>query len=61
MLKKSAKLQGFRHLARHTYPFTLDWSRMAGLVRDMASVWAQFRADVQAFLDQQDGPADGGD
>jgi len=47
---------GFRHLARHTYSFTLDWTRMAGLVRDLASVWAEFRADIQAFLDRQEAP-----
>ena len=41
---------GFRHLARHTYPFLFEWSRMRHLVRDLASVFEQFRADVRAFL-----------
>jgi hypothetical protein len=45
---------GFRHLARHTYSFTLEWTRMAGLVRDLKSVWAEFHADIQAFLDRQE-------
>jgi len=47
---------GFRHIARHAYSFTLDWTRMSGLVRDLALVWAQFRADVRVFLDQQEEP-----
>jgi len=51
---------GFRHLARHTYSFTLEWSRMRDLVRDLASVWERFRADLQAFLDQQKEQEDSG-
>ena len=44
---------GFRHLVRHAYSFTLEWSRMSGLVRDLSSVWEQFQTEVRAFLDQQ--------
>lgn len=49
---------GFRHLVRHAYSFTLEWSRMSGLVRELSSVWEQFRTDVRAFLDQQEEPQD---
>ena len=42
---------GFRHLARHTYPFVLEWSRMRLLVQELALVTEQFSADVQTFLE----------
>lgn len=45
---------GFRHIARHTYSFALEWTRMRDLVGDLASVWERFRAEIQAFLDQQE-------
>lgn len=51
---------GFRHIARHTYSFALEWTRMCDLVRDLVPVWERFRTDVQAFLDQQEGPEDSG-
>lgn len=49
---------GFRHLARHTYSFALEWARMQDLVQNMVSVWERFRTDIQAFLDQQEASAD---
>ena len=45
---------GFRHFVRHAYSFALDWSRMGGLVRNLAPVWERFHADVQAFLAHQE-------
>jgi len=42
---------GFRHLARHTYPFLFEWSRMRVLVRDLPFVLEQFRQDVWTFLE----------
>ena len=37
-----------------------EWSRMRDLVRDLAFVWERFRADLQAFLDQQKEQEDSG-
>jgi hypothetical protein len=50
---------GFRHLARHTYPFVLEWSRMRLLVQELVTVSEQFSTDVQAFLEHagQSGPS----
>ncbi|MSR81973.1 MAG: hypothetical protein EXS58_03500 [Candidatus Latescibacteria bacterium] len=45
---------GFRHLVRHAYSFTLEWSRMSGLVRELSSVWEQFQAEVRSFLDRHE-------
>ena len=45
---------GFRHLARHTYPFFLNWGRMRGLVEDMDSVLRSFQDQVQDFINRMD-------
>lgn len=50
---------GFRHLARHTYPFLLEWNRMCDLVREMTPVCQQFSAEVEAFVEQVDQAVDG--
>jgi len=42
---------GFRHLARHTYPFSLEWNRMCRLVQELASVSEQFCSDVGRFIE----------
>lgn len=43
---------GFRHLARHTYPFLLNWNRMRGLVNDLDAVLPAFRQEIQVFMDE---------
>ena len=45
---------GFRHLARHTYPFLLVWDRMSYLVPDMTSLYAQIRREVAVLLESLD-------
>lgn len=52
---------GFRHLARHTYPFLLEWGRMCHLVREMVPAYEQFRAEVEAFLAETDEATAGAD
>lgn len=47
---------GFRHIARHAYSFSLDWTKMGDLVHDLASMWEQFRGDIQTFLSEQRNP-----
>jgi hypothetical protein len=42
---------GFRHLARHTYPFSLEWNRMCQLVQELASVSERFCSDVRKFIE----------
>jgi hypothetical protein len=54
-----APFLGFRHLARHTYPFVLEWSRMEPLVHEMVPVYEQFRAEAMAFLEQAGGRDEG--
>ena len=41
---------GFRHLARHTYPFLLDWRRMCHLVEDLGNVLDLFGARIEDFV-----------
>ena len=50
---------GFRHLARHTYPFFLNWNRMRGLVEDLSAVLASFRHEIEVFMDGMEFPNDG--
>jgi len=47
---------GFRHLARHTYPFSLEWNRMCQLVQELASVSEQFSSDVREFIEHPEHP-----
>lgn len=44
----------FRHLSRHTYPFSLNWSRMRGLVMNLRSVHQSLHEEVTVFLDVSD-------
>jgi len=45
---------GFRHLARHTYPFFLNWGRMRGLVEEMDAVLRSFQDQVQDFMSRME-------
>ena len=51
---------GFRHLARHTYPFLLNWSRMRLLVEGIIPVLDDFRDEIEAFLQSIDTENGGG-
>ena len=42
---------GFRHVARHTYTFVLEWPKMQNLVWELMDVWTSVQADVEAFLE----------
>ena len=50
VLDRMESFLGFRHLARHTYPFLLNWSRMRHLVVELGPVLALFRQDVEHFI-----------
>lgn len=41
----------FRHYFRHSYAFTLDWSRLAPLVRELPGVHARLKEELGLFLD----------
>jgi hypothetical protein len=51
LLARLEPFLGFRHLARHTYPFLLNWSRMCDLVKELDSVFLMFHQEVQSFLE----------
>ncbi len=41
---------GFRHRFRHSYPGTLHWNQMAGLVSDLETTHLAFRTSVSRLL-----------
>ena len=43
---------GFRHRFRHSYPGTLHWNQMAGLVSDLETTHRAFRASVNRLLSE---------
>ena len=40
----------FRHVFRHAYSFELQWSKMAPLVADSESVFAQLKTELERWL-----------
>ncbi|MFB3040636.1 MAG: hypothetical protein ACE1ZS_02370 [Candidatus Poribacteria bacterium] len=42
---------GFRHFYRHSYSYFLEWSQLEKLVRPLAKVWAQVKAELHTFLE----------
>ena len=40
---------GFRHVARHSYSFFLDWDEMAHLIVMLPSAWMQAKSEFHAF------------
>lgn len=40
---------GFRHLARHNYPFVLDWHMMRELVEQMTPVLGLFQGEIRGL------------
>ncbi|MBT3346299.1 MAG: hypothetical protein HN712_04770 [Gemmatimonadetes bacterium] len=50
VLERLEPFLGFRHLARHTYPFLLDWARMRDLVREIAPLHTLLRRDLEKFI-----------
>lgn len=48
---------GFRHLARHNYPFVLDWGMMRHLTEELDATFDLFRSEIVTFLEAI-GPAD---
>jgi hypothetical protein len=58
LLDRMESFLGFRHLARHTYPFLLNWSRMRHLVEELGPVFALFRQDVENFITVMSTPED---
>ena len=49
---------GFRHLARHTYPFLLNWRRMRGLVEELDAVLLCCLDEIKGFMDKMGSPDD---
>ncbi|HEY85198.1 MAG TPA: hypothetical protein G4N96_08835 [Chloroflexi bacterium] len=41
---------GFRHLVRHIYGYELELERVTQLIEQYDEVWAQFEADLRAFI-----------
>jgi len=39
----------FRHYFRHSYAFTLDWSRLEPLVRELPTLHAALRVELKVF------------
>lgn len=40
----------FRHYFRHSYAFTLEWSRLEPLVNDLSSTHREFQQELTLFL-----------
>lgn len=41
----------FRHFYRHGYSFLLDWNKLKRLVKPMAALWIDIKAELQTFID----------
>lgn len=56
LLERLEPFLGFRHLARHTYPFLLNWIRMRHLVEEMGDVLRIFHEEIKIFLKNMEPP-----
>lgn len=41
---------GFRHIARHSYTFVLEWSKMQNLVWNLKNIWEAVKTEIEAFI-----------
>ena len=50
-IEKLLPYLGFRHIARHSYTFFLEWDKMQQLVWELSDVWGAVNAEIEAFVE----------
>jgi uncharacterized protein YutE (UPF0331/DUF86 family) len=51
LFKKLNLYLGFRHFFRHSYAFQFKWKKIKELILELADVYAQFKEEINMFIE----------